>query len=250
MLPECRGSGSLLPRLAPWLLLVSALAVRCGVPLSAEEITATVQSGGVIGVTTTIEDAPGARGGPFALEQARSALLGTPFALPADITTPTPVPTVTPTVAATPVAVTVTPPPATSGGPAVSPAVLAAEALRAVNQARTSSGRAALRQNQTLTAAAERYARYLAENNFFAHNGLDGSTPQSRVTASGYAGSFRGEALAAGQTSGQTAVNTWLNSPAHAAIVLDQTAVEIGIGYFYRAGSSYGHYWVLIVGAP
>jgi uncharacterized protein YkwD len=90
----------------------------------------------------------------------------------------------------------------------------------------------------------------MAERNFFAHDGLDGSTPASRLTASGYAGSFRGEALAAGQTSGQSTVLTWMNSPAHAAIVLDPTAVEVGIGYFYLPGSFYGHYWVLVVGTP
>jgi uncharacterized protein YkwD len=119
-----------------------------------------------------------------------------------------------------------------------------------VNQVRTSSGRQALRQNGTLTAAADKYARYMAERGFFAHDGLDGSTPASRLVASGYAGQFRGEALAAGQASGQSAVNTWMNSPAHAAIVLDATAVEVGIGYFFMPGSFYGHYWVLVVGAP
>ena len=259
MLPESKGSGpvTLRPRPASWLALaVSALVLACGVPISAEEITATAQSGGGVGVTTTLDDAASASGmsGAAALDRA--------LTVPAEIATPgaqdltamtagTPDATTTPEPAVT---VTPTPDPDTTpganGAATRSAAELTEEATAAVNQVRVRSGRGELQENATLAAAAETYARYMAEGNFFAHDGLDGSTPQGRLVTAGYTGRFRGEALAAGQSSGQTAVTTWLNSPAHAAIMLDQTAEEIGIGYFYSPGSFYGHYWVLVVGAP
>jgi uncharacterized protein YkwD len=239
------------------LLTVSALAIACGVPISAEEITATAVQGDAVEAAAL---AQGATGGPGPLEQVRILPAGsTPPVLAPAIATPTRTATPLPTVATNTLRAfstdagtpTADGTPAVAGSPtAVAGSGLAAEALRAVNQVRTSSGRQALRQNATLTASADKYARYMAEKNFFAHDGLDGSTPASRLTASGYAGHFRGEALAAGQTSGQSAVNTWMNSPAHATVVLDPTASEVGIGYFYLPGSFYGHYWVLVVGAP
>jgi uncharacterized protein YkwD len=70
------------------------------------------------------------------------------------------------------------------------------------------------------------------------------------VRASSYRGSFKGEALAAGQANAQAAISTWLNSSAHAAIVLSPDAVDVGIGYYYGPGSYYGHYWVLVTGIP
>jgi uncharacterized protein YkwD len=125
-----------------------------------------------------------------------------------------------------------------------------AGAIAAVNQVRTNSGRNALTVSGTLTEAANRYAQSMAEQGFFGHDGKDGSSPQSRIVAAGYGGSFRGEALAAGQSSPQGAVATWLNSPSHAAILLEPSSVEVGIGYYYAPESTYGYYWVLVTGVP
>jgi uncharacterized protein YkwD len=125
-----------------------------------------------------------------------------------------------------------------------------AAAVAALNQVRTNSGRTALTPNPTLTEAANRYAQTLAEQHYFGHDGRDGSSPQGRIIAAGYAGSFRGEALAAGQTSAQAAVATWLNSPSHAAILLEPSAIEVGIGYYSDPTSDYGTYWVLVTGVP
>jgi uncharacterized protein YkwD len=95
----------------------------------------------------------------------------------------------------------------------------------------------------------------MADNNWFYcgcdfHTGPDGSQPDQRAYRAGYTGHWKGEAIAGGQSSGQAAVNTWLNSPPHAAIVLDPNSTDVGIGYYYKAGDLYGHYWVLMTGAP
>jgi uncharacterized protein YkwD len=127
---------------------------------------------------------------------------------------------------------------------------LAVQAVNLINQQRASRGLRALNASPSITAAAGAYARLMAEKNWFGHDGPDGSTPQSRLTASGYTGSFKGEALAAGQSTAESAVAAWLASPAHAAIVLSPDAVDIGIGVYYRGGSAYGSYWVLTTGVP
>ena len=111
-------------------------------------------------------------------------------------------------------------------------------------------GRSALTSNTSLMTAAASYAQLMAARDTFGHTGPDGSTPQLRVTAAGYRGSFKGEALAAGQSTAAAAVEAWRMSPSHAAIVFDATAVEVGIGYYYEAGDAYGSYWVLVTGAP
>ena len=119
-----------------------------------------------------------------------------------------------------------------------------------VNATRTQAGLPALKVNGTLTSSANAYAKLMADRNFFSHDGIDGSSPQSRIKASGYAGRFKGEALAAGQSSPQSALNTWLNSPAHRDILMDRNAVEVGIGYYSKPGTTYTTYWVFVTGAP
>ena len=122
--------------------------------------------------------------------------------------------------------------------------------LSLINATRTQAGLPALKINATLTASANSYAKLMADRNFFAHEGIDGSSPQSRIKASGYAGRFKGEALAAGQYSPQSALTTWLNSPAHRDILMDKSAVEAGIGYYSKPGTTYTTYWVLVTGTP
>jgi uncharacterized protein YkwD len=90
----------------------------------------------------------------------------------------------------------------------------------------------------------------MAERNWFGHDGPDGSSPQGRVWASGYSGSFKGETLAAGQYTAQAVLNAWITSSGHAAIIFAPDSVEVGVGFFYRPGSYYGAYWVLLTGNP
>jgi uncharacterized protein YkwD len=127
---------------------------------------------------------------------------------------------------------------------------MGAQTVTALNAYRTQAGLPALRTNAALSAAANNYAKLMADRNSFAHDGPDGSSPSGRIRASGYAGKFKGEALAAGQTSPQSALSTWLNSPSHRDIVLDRGAVDVGIGYYSKPGTTYTTYWVLVTGAP
>ncbi len=239
-------------------LLGSLLTVACGVPLSAEQLALTPESTPTESAVIVAASDVGASSSADRV----SALITS--ATPSTAGTATPVPSGTPTTSATP-AVTGTPGTATpgpTGTPSVAVAALSApsgdlpgDALKILNDTRKAQGLPALRPNSNLAAAAAAYARLMADNSWFVysrdpHDGPDGSSPDQRIAAAGYAGRFRGEALAGGQSSAQSAVDTWLNSPAHRAILLDPSAVDVGIGYYYKAGDTYGHYWVLETGIP
>lgn len=260
MLPTCvpAGARSRAPRLHPFACALLALVLLgCGVPLSADEIAATAEVQGtpeaeLLGLDTQAL----AQGGRAAIQPVLAIATMTPD--------PTLTVTASPSVSTTPGTVTPTPSPAASASPTatVSPtagtpvpygtpsAAQSAEAVRLVNELRVAQGQKALTVNGTLTTSANAFAKLMAESNQFGHLGPDGSTPQGRVTASGYKGRFRGEALAAGHNTAKSVVDTWRDSPAHAAILLDPTAVEVGLGYFLDPGDTYAHYWVFIVGAP
>jgi uncharacterized protein YkwD len=118
-----------------------------------------------------------------------------------------------------------------------------------VNEQRAAHGLPPMAINDTLGAAAQGYAEYMAGANFFAHKGLDGSTLVSRAEAAGYrAWSFLGENLAAGQPTPERVVDAWMKSPTHRANVLSSEGVEIGIGKAHNANSKYRVYWTMEIG--
>jgi uncharacterized protein YkwD len=170
------------------------------------------------------------------------AATSTPSASP--IATP-PVPTAT-AVPATPTA--------TATGQAVAhtaaapSSALAGEEITLINQYRAANGRGPLRSDAALNAEAAQYAKLLGDTNTFGHNGPDGSTPFTRFAAAGFGGAMCGEALAAGQDTSGSALQTWTTSPAHNAILLGVNADSVGVGYYYAPNSTYKHYWVLVTG--
>jgi uncharacterized protein YkwD len=243
--------------------LASLLLAACGVPISAADLTLTPEISPtpdniLVAVSSrSIDGDPAVR--PLAAAASSSplaSLTARPSASPASTGTPGPTstPSITPTPTVTP---TATPfgTPAPTATPAPAGGSLTDQALAILNKYRTDSGRPPLRVNAALAAAANAYAKTMADNNWFYcgcdfHTGPDGSQPDQRVYRAGYTGQWKGEAIAGGQDSAQSVINTWLNSPAHAAIVLDPSAVEVGIGYYYKAGDLYAHYWVLTTGVP
>lgn len=163
---------------------------------------------------------------------------------PAEATAPTPPPRVAATAAPPP-----QPPPATVVA-AAQPPNLAEDLLAALNSLRASRGLPPLAASGPLNADAAAYTRYMGTANFFGHYGPDGSSPQSRMRAAGYTGSYKGEALSAGQPTVQEALNALLASPRHAPILLDPAARDVGTGYYYQPGSTYTHYWAIVTGIP
>ncbi len=140
------------------------------------------------------------------------------------------------------------PPPPDPGNPAFEDQVLVL-----VNQHRavgaTCGGTAypsvpALSMNANLRTAARGHSVDMATLNYFSHVSLDGRTFSQRMQNAGYSGAFPwGENIAAGQPSPQSAVNAWMASPGHCANIMSGSFRVIGVGYAFRLGSTYGHYW-------
>lgn len=105
--------------------------------------------------------------------------------------------------------------------------------------------------NAQLERAAQGYAADMAAKNYFHHDhtSADGRTFDQRITAAGYTGQTVGENIAAGQPSPEEVVAGWLASEGHCRNVMNPNFRELGVGYAYKAGSTYGHYWVQDFGA-
>ena len=222
-------------------MALALLTLGCAVPLPAADLTATAESQ---------PPPPDLRSGSGGVQAASAGSLtlsahdgDNDVELVADIdedATPAPVATATPRPAQA------APTPEVVSQPENYPS----ELLAALNAARTQRGVPALTSNASLNAAAAAYARYMGQTNSFGHFGTDGSSPQSRIAAAGFGGLYKGETLTAGQDSPATALGAFMNSSPHATILLDSTAVAVGVGYFYAPGSTYKYYWVVITGNP
>jgi len=101
-----------------------------------------------------------------------------------------------------------------------------------------------LTRNAQLTTAAREHAQDMGDNNYFSHDGLDGSTPFDRIQDAGFLGSPQGENIAAGQRTPLEVVNGWMASSGHCKNIMLAKFKYLGVGYYYTAGGDYHHLWV------
>ncbi|MBK0392038.1 CAP domain-containing protein [Ramlibacter algicola] len=136
---------------------------------------------------------------------------------------------------------------------------VAGRVLALVNQARTQSRRCgsrsfgpanALRLDPALGRAALVHAQAMAQGNFLAHEGRDGSTPAERATKAGYDWRSVGENVASGQTTPERVVQDWLESPEHCANIMDPGYMHMGVAFAVDRGSEGGIYWAQEFGRP
>lgn len=115
----------------------------------------------------------------------------------------------------------------------------------------------ALSEQEQLTAAADKYAQFLAVNNLFSHT-ADGS-PNERCKREGYE-YYSGENIAAGsysvysveadpETAAREFILMWIidegiEGVGHRRNILREGNIRIGIGYHYDANSTYKNYAV------
>lgn len=94
----------------------------------------------------------------------------------------------------------------------------------------------------------------MACNNFLSHTGSDGSSVGDRVRRQGYTYSWVGENIFAttntSSTAPQQAFTWWMNSAPHRANLLNTNYTDIGIGYMYYSGSTYGGYFTAVFARP
>ncbi|NJR64590.1 MAG: CAP domain-containing protein [Leptolyngbyaceae cyanobacterium CRU_2_3] len=134
------------------------------------------------------------------------------------------------------------------------PHSFAKQVVELTNNYRRQNGLAALTENSKLVAIAQAYSQTMATQDFFAHQGLDGSQPWDRMTAGGYKWFRSAENIAAGQLTPEEVVQGWIDSPGHRANLLDSRVKEIGVGYFFLSNDlgkvNYKTYWTQEFGAP
>jgi uncharacterized protein YkwD len=86
--------------------------------------------------------------------------------------------------------------------------------------------------NGLLEKAAYYHSKDMTVNKYFDHNGLDGSTPGTRLDAAGYRWNVYGENIATGNMDEQAVVLGWLSSPKHCQNMMAEKYSEVGIGRY------------------
>jgi len=121
--------------------------------------------------------------------------------------------------------------------PRVAPRILgyaanisADEVIRLTNEKRIQNGLAPLKQNSTLSAAAQAKGIDMLNKNYWAHTAPDGTQPWKFFVDFGYKYRYAGENLARDFSNASSAVDAWMASPSHRSNILSSKYKEIGIG--------------------
>jgi len=122
------------------------------------------------------------------------------------------------------------------------------ELLTLVNTARCNRGLAPLALNVKLTQAATRHSFDMANNMVnrnppLSHYGTDGTDPIARANQAGYASTFIGENIAAGQQTAKEVFQAWMKSEGHRANILHPDLREMGISLYHASNAPYTTYW-------
>ncbi len=120
-----------------------------------------------------------------------------------------------------------------------------------INAYRAESGLPPYTINEELATAAQSHAADMACNRFFVHTGSDGSTPETRAAAAGYAGKVSENVYGSYPPFTPQEVTDWWrldqSDPNHNLNLLSESFTEVGIGYaFYE---EFGFYTV-VFGTP
>jgi len=102
--------------------------------------------------------------------------------------------------------------------------------------------------NEKLQKAAKKHADDMADNNFFSHTGLNGSSAGGRVAAQDYNWITVGENIFGGVQTSRDAVEGWLDSPGHCANMMNADFKEMGVACVHNGSTTYGTYWVQVFG--
>lgn len=129
-----------------------------------------------------------------------------------------------------------------------------AQVFQLTNAARARANLQPLRLNVLLSRAAQRHSESIAYQDFFDHRGADGSSPFDRIRNEGYQYSAAAENIAAGQSTPEEVVQSWMASSGHRTNILNPGYFDIGIGYEFLANDTgrvrLQHYWTQTFGAP
>lgn len=96
------------------------------------------------------------------------------------------------------------------------------------NKTREKNGRQALKENPILTAAAEKKAAHMFEENYWSHVSPSGVTPWDFILGSGYDYEYAGENLAKNFNDSTEVIQAWFNSKSHRDNLLSSKYEEVG----------------------
>lgn len=116
-----------------------------------------------------------------------------------------------------------------------------------INQYRMQSSLGALEGCVSLHRTAQGHSEDMRDNNYFSHDGLDGSQPWDRACGACFMKgcgpmTAMAENIAAGNPDAQATFDQWRNSPPHDANMRNPTFNFIGIGRA-TGGGEFGVYW-------
>lgn len=109
-------------------------------------------------------------------------------------------------------------------------AVVPADIIALTNAKRSMYNASLLTENKLLDKAAQAKAQDMARNQYFSHNGPDGTTPWEWVAQAGYKYEYAGENLAVRFINSSDVVNAWMASPSHKSNIIKPVYKEIGVG--------------------
>jgi uncharacterized protein YkwD len=128
------------------------------------------------------------------------------------------------------------------------------QTLNLINSARAANGQSAVTLNGQLSGAAQAHSADMACTGNLSHTGSDGSTPTSRIAASGVSGSTKLENIYAQppQYGGnpQAAMNWWMSDAIHRDAILNAQVTQVGIGYAAYSASPLGGYFTVDFAGP
>ena len=99
-----------------------------------------------------------------------------------------------------------------------------------VNQERARYHLPPMHQVQKLTHSAQSYTTEMVREDFFSHTAPNGSTPETRISATGFRWSWAGENIASGFPTPTSVVTEWMQSQGHCYNLLAPVFSDIGIG--------------------
>lgn len=118
-------------------------------------------------------------------------------------------------------------------------AVAVGDVFSLSNSQRVANGLPALTSNSKLNSSAQNKAQDMLNDNYFAHDAPDGTTPWSFIAAAGYSYSAAAENLAASNQGANSIVQGWMDSPGHRANLLSSTYSEVGYGVVFVGDWTY-----------
>jgi uncharacterized protein YkwD len=104
--------------------------------------------------------------------------------------------------------------------------------------------------NDLLSQASLAHSLDMKINNFVSHVGSDGLTFGQRIDVTGYVYTAAGENVAAGQTTVDSVMTAWIESPGHCANIMNSSFKDVGFTCTSgNAQNTYPTYWTMNFGA-